>query len=485
MKYMIIILFLLSVVMLTADGGPKVEANPNISPGKYEIEEQLLEKEPLAEEELQSTDDADYIIWDSEIQHLDYNFYIRKGEILKIMPGTKVIITGNFTITVEAGGMIKALGNYTQPITFAADYDNDLNFGESNRGNSLEYWQGFKFLAGGNKDNISRFSWCNFPRTQANTGDNKGNSEPHNQKLFVVEGDCSLLFNNCQFTGNDYLEEDFFFSKYSNIEFINCVFKNNNTGLRLENSFLKLYNTTIANNEYFDLNLYRVDTIIDNCAFIDNQNFNLIIRQKHNISIANSNFTNNRNPQKPLITVDDLIKASFENTRFTDNSSLAIQCNDSELNLTRCLITRHSQKPALYFNSKTGKKVTSLINCNITDNQSPEGICQLGSNIILIVINSILMDNALPEFKLIDTSQNTAFYAFNSVISQNNSIINDHNRLKTSWNSIIEPQTISDMHDYRLIDQGWDKYSSGDDLIFEYSPSQYTGTAPDIGFYEQ
>ena len=488
MKYMITILFLLSVILVMADGGAKAEGNSGISPGKYELveEENLLEKEPLPENESQITDDANYILWESEIHHLDHNFYIRNGETLKIMPGTQVIITGNFSITIEAGGIIKANGTFKHPITFAVDYDNDLNFGESNRGTSLEYWQGFKFLAGGSKEDLSSFSWCNFPQLFSDAGASKGNSEPHNQKLFVVEGDCSMLFNNCQFTGNHYLEEDFIYIKYSDIEFRNCTFKNNNTGLRLENSFLRLYNTTIANNEFFDLNLYRVDTIIDNCAFINNQEFNLLIRQKHALTIMNSNFTNNNNSQKPLVSIDTLKKASFTNIRFTNNSYLALECNDTELYLERCLINEHNQNPALYLNSQTGKKVTSFINCNLTNNQSEDNsICQLGSNIILILINSIFMDNTVAEFNLINPSQNTAFYAFNSVISQTHSTINDHTRLKTQWNSIIDPEKISDVHDYRLIDQGWQKYSSGDDVIFEYSPAQYTGTSPDIGYFEQ
>lgn len=486
MKYMITILFLLSIILMLADGGGKSEGNTGISPEKYKLtDENLLEKEPLPEDESQITDNADYIVWESEVHHVDHNFYIRNGEILKIMPGTQVIITGNFIITVEAGGMIRANGTIEKPITFAVDYDNDFNFGESNRGTSLEYWQGFKFLAGGNKEDLSNFTWCNFPRILADSGAGKGSSEPHNQKLFTVEGDCSLLFNNCRFTDNNYLEEDFFYIKYSDIEFRNCIFKNNNTGLRLENSFLKLNNTTIADNEYFDLNLYRVDSIINDCAFIDNQNFNLLIRQKQTLTIRNSNFTNNSNPQKPLIAVEDLKKATLENTHFRGNTSLAIQCNDTELVLTRCLITRQTQNSALYFDSKTGRKVTSLINCNITDNQSPENICQIGSNIILILINSVFMDNSVPEFNLINPSQNSAFYAFNSVISQTHSVVNDHTRMKTQWNSIIDPENISDVHDYRLIDQGWQKYSSGDEVIFEYSPSQYIGTAPDIGYYEE
>jgi Right handed beta helix region len=486
MRNVIVCLMLIIFCSIFADGGAKVESNNRISPQKYEIEDKDTSPkiDADAHQSQSPTETRNVITWGSVIHYLEKNIYIKKGEVLSILPGTKVIATGNYGIIVKPGGIIEASGSFEKPVIFAVDYDNDGNYGESSRGTSLEYWQGFKFEAKGDNSNRSVFRYCNFTQAMAKTSSSKTSTPAKIQKLFDVQGDCNILLENCNFSGNNYYGKDYIYIKHSIVEIRDCNFSNNNASLRFENSTLLIENTDFSNNQSFAINLYRVNTNIKGCNFLNNQNFNLLIREKNTITIENSNFQGNDSPVKPLFSINDLPKATFNGVVITDNSGLAMECNDTNMKMQRCQITSHSNSPALYFNSQKGNKRVSLINCNIMNNLADNSLCKIGNNIEMFIINSIVSENNLPEFSIAPNSKDNSLTVINSVISRYYSVQKDTG-LKVKWENILSPLVLNNINNRQLIDQGLDTYSSGETEIFKYSPPEYIGIDPDIGYFEQ
>ncbi len=493
MKYVILALILIvQSLLLFSDGGAKTESNPQISPGKLDYLEPEQEDKPVLAKpeqeekaELPESEEGNFVTWSEEIHYLERNIYLKGSETLRISPGTKVIATGNYGITVEANATIEALGTYETPIEFAVDYDYDGNFGESLNGQSLEYWQGIKFQKGGDKENPSIFFNCLFFRSWAEQNPDKSPDQQTTNSLFRIEGDCEVIFENCRFEENNYFGQDFITAKYSDIEIRGCHFQKNNAGIRLENSILNMSNITCLNNTNIGFALYKVETKIEYCNFTNNRKFHLLARQKHVLRIDNCTFTDNDNDQDPLISINDLKQCFLENTILNDNKTLAVECNNTDLYMEHCLISGYTMSSALKFNSEYGKTVAKIINCNIIDNSyQDESVLQIGNDIILIVINSIFKENQTPEIRIIPSTGGSSFYALNSVISQQTSLQNEFYRMKAEWQEIINPIDIADCQDSRLRDRGWQQYISGETEIFSLTPDKYIGKAPDIGFYE-
>ncbi|OYT10821.1 MAG: hypothetical protein B6I18_07100, partial [Bacteroidetes bacterium 4572_112] len=211
--------------------------NGRIDIGAYENQDEIIAQCNIS----QNT------VWDAQEINIKCNMVIDNGVTLTIMPGTKVLFTDKYKITVN--GAIQAKGTANSPILFtASDLTNFENLSLDEGG-----WRGIEYNSPAASNDSSIYTFCNFTYGKA-----VGVGDDENGGAFNISDFQKIAIKNCKFSNNGarkyggaiYIEN-------SNIVFHNNLVVNNHAdntasgkggGMYILDCSIDFKNNTIANN---------------------------------------------------------------------------------------------------------------------------------------------------------------------------------------------------------------------------------------------
>lgn len=160
-------------------------------------------------------------VWNVDTVLVAGDLLITADTSLEIVPGTRIIFTGHYLVSVK--GQIYAEGTVDQPILFTVADTTGFSDSLTTAGS----WHGFLFYSDGGGDAASRFFHCHFEYAKAVGND----SLAINGGVIRCYGRNGVVVEECEFNHNySYRWGGAVYMYHSNMIINRCIFRNNQSG---------------------------------------------------------------------------------------------------------------------------------------------------------------------------------------------------------------------------------------------------------------